>query len=177
MTKFLIDTNSLIDAKDFFYAFDICPGFWRAISRHHESGELFSIDRVRDELMDGNDRLVDWAKDMPDSFFMMSTTPDAVSQYSQIIQWVQSSFTRQTQCRFQSSFSCTMGATKIVPLSGQQSYPSSVGSVAQLTVQPLHVRRVLFIGWPTTCGRAGLEVKRLFKLWHALNKAMERKCE
>ncbi len=54
MTKYLIDTNSLIDAKDFFYAFDICPGFWNALLRHHASGEVFSIDQVRDELIDGN---------------------------------------------------------------------------------------------------------------------------
>lgn len=62
MTKFLIDTNSLIDAKDSFYAFDICPGFWNAIARHHASDEVFSIDRIRGELLDGNDSLVRWAK-------------------------------------------------------------------------------------------------------------------
>ncbi len=95
MTKYLIDSNSLIEAKDFFYAFDICPGFWRALQRHHDCGEICSIDKVRDELIDGNDRLVRWAKKMPKSFFLPSNTADIVSQYSQIIQWVQASFTRQ----------------------------------------------------------------------------------
>lgn len=95
MTKYLIDTNSLIDAKDFFYAFDICPGFWTALQRHHASGEIFSIDQVRDELVDGNDRLVRWAKKMPKSFFLPSNTADTVAQYSQIIQWVQANFKRQ----------------------------------------------------------------------------------
>lgn len=95
MTKYLIDTNSLIDAKDFFYAFDICPGFWNALLRYHGSGEVFSIDRVRDEITDGNDRLVRWAKKMPKGFFVSSITTDIAAQYSQIIQWVQASFIRQ----------------------------------------------------------------------------------
>ncbi|MCA9126621.1 MAG: DUF4411 family protein [Planctomycetales bacterium] len=95
MTKFLIDTNSLIDAKDFFYAFDICPGFWNAISRHHTSGEVFSIDHVRYELLDGNDILVRWTRKLPSSFFIPSNTAETVSKYSEIIQWVQANYSRQ----------------------------------------------------------------------------------
>jgi len=96
VTKYLIDTNSLIDAKDSFYAFDICPGFWNALMRHHASGELFSIDRVRDEIVDGNDRLVSWARKMPKGFFVGSNTTDIVQRFSEIIQWVQANFQRQS---------------------------------------------------------------------------------
>jgi hypothetical protein len=95
VTKYLIDTNSLIVAKNFFYAFDICPGFWNGLKRHHASGEVFSVDQVRGELIAGNDRLVRWAKQMPKEFFVASNTTEIVVQYSQIIQWVQSSFERQ----------------------------------------------------------------------------------
>ncbi len=95
MTKYLIDTNSIVDAKDFFYAFDLCPGFWNALLRHHESGEVFSIDHVKSELTDGNDILVRWAKKMPKSFFLPTATADVVNQYATIIQWVQANYPRQ----------------------------------------------------------------------------------
>ncbi len=51
MTQFLIDTNSIIEAKDFFYAFDICPGFWNALLRHHQLGEIYSIHLRRREFL------------------------------------------------------------------------------------------------------------------------------
>ncbi len=65
------------------------------MQRHHASGEVFSIDKIRDELIDGNDRLVRWAKKMPKSFFVPSNTANIAAEYSQIIQWVQTSFKRQ----------------------------------------------------------------------------------
>ena len=89
MTKFLIDTNSIVEAKDFFYAFDLCPGFWDALSRHHELGEVYSIDKVKRELIDGNDILVRWAKDMPKGFFLPTDTAEVTTQYAKIVQWVQ----------------------------------------------------------------------------------------
>ena len=95
MTKFLIDTNSIIEAKDFFYAFDICPGFWNALLRHHELGEVYSIDHVKSELTDGKDILVRWAKKMPKGFFLPTTTVDVVNEYATIIQWVQENYERQ----------------------------------------------------------------------------------
>ena len=95
MTKFLIDTNSIVDAKDFFYAFDLCPGFWNALLRHHESGEVFSIDHVKSELTEGNDVLVRWAKKMPKSFFLPTATAEVANEYATIIQWVQANYQRQ----------------------------------------------------------------------------------
>ena len=95
MTKFLIDTNSIVEAKDFFYAFDICPGFWNALLRHHELGEVYSIDHVKSELTEGNDILVRWAKKMPKGFFLPTITADVANQYATIIQWVQANYQRQ----------------------------------------------------------------------------------
>jgi len=95
VTKFLIDTNSIVEAKDFFYAFDLCPGFWNALLRHHESGEFFSIDHVKSELTEGNDILVRWTKMMPKSFFVPSGTADVATEYATIIQWVQANYQRQ----------------------------------------------------------------------------------
>lgn len=95
MTKFLIDTNSIIEAKVFFYAFDICPGFWNALLRHHELGEYYSIDHVKNELTDGKDILVRWAKKLPKGFFLPTATADVAKEYATIIRWVQAHYLRQ----------------------------------------------------------------------------------
>lgn len=68
--KFVLDANVFIEAKDRYYGFDICPGFWNALIREHKSRNVCSIDRVRSELVrsrrdpdDEPDRLSDWVKD------------------------------------------------------------------------------------------------------------------
>lgn len=94
MTKFLIDTNSFVDAKDSFYAFELCPGFWNALLRHHQRGDVYSIDKVKRELTDGNDILVRWARKMPKGFFLPTATAAIATEYAKIVQWVQGNYQR-----------------------------------------------------------------------------------
>ena len=42
----LLDANPLIEAKNRYYAFDICPGFWTSILTQHAEKRVFSIDRI-----------------------------------------------------------------------------------------------------------------------------------
>lgn len=49
---FLVDADVFISAKNRYYAFDICPGFWESLV-HHSGGGVCSIDRVRSELLAG----------------------------------------------------------------------------------------------------------------------------
>ncbi|WP_417739279.1 DUF4411 family protein [Rosistilla oblonga] len=97
MTKYLIDSNSFIVAKNFHYAFDLCPGFWNAILRHHQSDEVYSIDRIRDELLEGNDILVKWVRrKVPTSFFISSNQSAIVAEYARIMEWVAMNYSRPT---------------------------------------------------------------------------------
>jgi hypothetical protein len=90
-TKYLLDTNIFIEAKNRYYGFDICPGFWRSISWQHEQDSLYSIDKVGDELKDGNDLLKDWVVDKLPSEFFLSTRNTAVSSvYGKTLAWVMS---------------------------------------------------------------------------------------
>ncbi len=50
---YLVDSDVLITAKNLYYAFDICPGFRKSLLHHHREGQLFSVDRVRNELLAG----------------------------------------------------------------------------------------------------------------------------
>jgi len=89
---YLLDSDVFIAAKNSYYAFTICPGFWDSLIHHHENGNVCSIDRVRGELLAGRktEDLVQWVKDQLPSEFFMDTDEEAVSNaYSQVMLWVQ----------------------------------------------------------------------------------------
>lgn len=50
-TTYLVDSDVFITAKNLYYAFGLCPGFWKSVLHHHRGGRIFSVDRVRGELL------------------------------------------------------------------------------------------------------------------------------
>ena len=67
---YLLDTNIFIQAKNEYYGFDLCPGFWDWLERQNQLGQVFSIQPVQAELTVGKDKLSKWAKDQGDTFFL-----------------------------------------------------------------------------------------------------------
>ena len=59
---YLLDANIFIQAKNLPYSFDFCPAFWEWLDVANKKGDVFSIEKVRDELIGGEDALADWAK-------------------------------------------------------------------------------------------------------------------
>ncbi len=57
---YLLDSDVFIAAKNAYYAFDICPGFWKSVIRAHTEGRARSIDRIRNELLTGR-KEEDWS--------------------------------------------------------------------------------------------------------------------
>lgn len=68
MTRYLIDTNVLIHAKNWHYGFEFCPAFWDWIDVSTAAGTVTSVQSVRDELTGGNDQLATWALRRPNLF-------------------------------------------------------------------------------------------------------------
>ncbi len=67
--RYVLDANVFIEAKNKYYGFNLCPGYWKALVAKHKNSRVVSIDRVLFELADEGDRLSDWAKDTaPDTF-------------------------------------------------------------------------------------------------------------
>ncbi len=88
---YVIDADVLIAAKNSYYGFDICPGFWDSLLHHHEAGRVFSLDEVKDEIFEWEqaDNLIDWVNDrVPPEFFIGTQNPLVASEYSDIMQWV-----------------------------------------------------------------------------------------
>lgn len=90
----VLDSDVFIAAKNTYYAFDMCPGFWKSLIRAYAEGRAHSIDRIRTELMTGrpNEDLVQWVKnDLPAAFFHDSNSEDISAAYAEVMLWVQRS--------------------------------------------------------------------------------------
>ncbi len=77
--RYVLDTSAFIGAFTRYYTPAVCPGFWEALSLYHDSGQLLSLDRVLEEIAAKPDKLYEWAKSMPATFFA-STSDDEVSR-------------------------------------------------------------------------------------------------
>jgi hypothetical protein len=73
--RYLFDSDVLISAARLHYHPNYCLAFWEWLAAGHKAGIFYSIDKVRDELLDGDkDPLQTWASS-PDlkNFFQPST--------------------------------------------------------------------------------------------------------
>jgi hypothetical protein len=77
---YLIDANVFVQAKNLHYRFEFCGGFWRWLEAAHAGGVVYSVDKVRSELVAGRkgDPARTWAEQQPSGFFL----PDAVVSHA-----------------------------------------------------------------------------------------------
>ena len=107
--NYLIDSDVLITAKNRYYAFPICPGFWDSVLHGHSCGRLHSIDWVRQELLrvSQDDALVQWVRQsIPADFFLASDGGEVVAAYTTVMLWA----TRHTQYRDEAKTKFASGA-------------------------------------------------------------------
>ena len=90
----LVDANVLIEAKNRYYAFDIAPGFWAWLEQGHRTGKLISIDAVRDELVQGDDELAEWARGRRDFFLPIDQL--TVQRFRPLSDWARHQNYRQS---------------------------------------------------------------------------------
>ncbi len=85
---YVLDSNVFIEAHRRYYAFPICPGFWDALVWHDAAGTWCSIDKIREELMEGKDALTDWVDQTVRRDAFCSTNQEEVTLwYGRIMQW------------------------------------------------------------------------------------------
>ncbi|MCY4000433.1 MAG: DUF4411 family protein [Bacteroidetes bacterium] len=65
-----MDTNVFIDAYKFHYGFEFHPGYWDWLIHANQSGIVFSIDAVYDELSQKEDALFIWFKEHRDTLII-----------------------------------------------------------------------------------------------------------
>ena len=67
---YLLDSNVFIQAKNLHYGMDFCPGFWDWLVTKNKESQLYSIEKVKDELQAIDDDLSRWAQNRGSQFFL-----------------------------------------------------------------------------------------------------------
>lgn len=83
--SYLMDTNIFIEAKNSYYAFDLCPGFWKWL---RQCDKVKSVAMVKDELLKGNDELTEWVKTQLDDDFFIDADIDIQHNYRKVANYV-----------------------------------------------------------------------------------------
>ncbi len=71
---YVLDANVFMSAHRLHYGLDFCPAFWDWLVTNNRSGHVFSIEKVGDEIVAGDDALSQWAAQRGTGFFLR---PDA----------------------------------------------------------------------------------------------------
>jgi len=96
---YVLDTNVFIEAKNRYYGFNLCPGFWHWLDCAHAAGKLLSVKRVRDELMEREDRLSKWCKTRA-KMFTDTNEPKTFESMKIISTWVTGKYQPAAQAKF-----------------------------------------------------------------------------
>lgn len=84
--RYLLDANVFIAAKNLHYGLDFCPAFWEWLVHNGNTGKVFSIDKVADEIEAVGDELSEWAKN--DGMVLFRRTPPTwAQQFAQVSAW------------------------------------------------------------------------------------------
>lgn len=87
--RYLLDSDSLIAAKNLYYRPSFCQAFWNWIADGHNFNRVFSIDRVYNELRSGDqaDFLNNWSNQINanSSFFLSSS--GCMKQWGKVSKW------------------------------------------------------------------------------------------
>ncbi len=99
---YALDANVFIGAHQAYYGFDLCPGFWRALVRQHHARRIFSVDKIKTELIGTNDRLKEWVRRSPNTFFKGTADKRVIEAYGEMVNWVQGQpqFTVEAKAEF-----------------------------------------------------------------------------
>ncbi len=84
--SYLLDANVFMSAKNLHYGLDFCPAFWDWLVHKGNTGSVFSIDKVADEIEAGQDELSDWARTHGHALFRR-TPPALAPQFTQVSTW------------------------------------------------------------------------------------------
>lgn len=89
MSKYVLDANVFIEAKNRYYGFDICPGFWVSLVDLCGRNLVCCIDRIRDELCQVDDELKGWVeRDSVVGLFKRTQDQAVVESFKSFVEWV-----------------------------------------------------------------------------------------
>ncbi len=87
--KFLIDSNSFMTPYRQYYAFDLVPSYWEELSKQTSTERIVLLDMVKEEINRGKDDLAKWVNAEKGFVFCPRVTPEIVTKYQEVMQYVQ----------------------------------------------------------------------------------------
>ena len=87
---YLLDTNVFIEARNRYYAFDLCPGYLEWLEIAHGDGRVISLQNVLDELLGREDELSEWARSRASLFPRLR--PEVGDSLRRLSRWVRAGF-------------------------------------------------------------------------------------
>lgn len=86
---YLFDTNIFVESKKNL-PMDVWPAFWIKMIELINSGNVHSIDKVKEEIDKGGDELTDWIRTNAPHNFFLKQDASVMEKYRETIDWVQS---------------------------------------------------------------------------------------
>lgn len=87
--RYLLDSNTFIQAKNLYYRMDVFPCYWDWIIQQNQAAIVSSINFVYDELATGNDGLAVWAKENK-YLFIGTDDEDTQNAYAEVAEYIAS---------------------------------------------------------------------------------------
>src|SRR6266511_3249051 len=89
---YLLDADVFIQASNLHYRFEFCPAFWDWIDQEHQAGRIFSVDRIRKEILDGEyGDLIKWVK-ARSAFFLETATDSTYRSLKKLARWAKEKY-------------------------------------------------------------------------------------
>lgn len=98
-TKYLFDSNCLLEAQNFYYNPEFSEAFWEWVLIANENGVLFTIDKVVNELLVKKDYLHDYIHQHHDKLALKSDVDESVAKYGELQVWARTVWTLQKDVR------------------------------------------------------------------------------
>jgi len=89
LPQYVIDANIFIQAARSYYSFEFAQPFWNKLRDFGKEGRIVSVDKVLDEIMEGNDQLKNWANSDFKEYFKKAETREITEHYREIVLWAE----------------------------------------------------------------------------------------
>lgn len=98
---YIVDSNCFIQNYRLYNPMDIALSFWTKTTELVNRKKIYSIDKVKSELLSGKDKLSEWTKKVISQFFFLPITAVEMNAYATIVQWAsESDYKPQAKDRF-----------------------------------------------------------------------------
>ena len=88
--EYLFDTNIFVESKKNL-PMDVWPTFWTKMIELINSGNIYSIDKVKEEIDRGGDELTDWLHNNAPRGFFLTQDIAVMTKLAETIAWAQNS--------------------------------------------------------------------------------------